>query len=341
MASTSRGSIGAPTHRGGGSEGNLSTISVPESEPSADTSNRRASTYRGGGRAGNVRNNSVPDSEPSGDTSNRRAQVNRGTAESVPKVLALREGDPLPVGYKYVVRDHVQPSTTMNSTDTVDLTTPPDDPPHTTGEDVEEAKQRAATKRNANRSTNKQVNKSFAKEMKDSLAEGRAPEINAIEDQPHLKARWHSIAKEAAYKILDLSKEGWKAYTFHEKRLVHNEIIDNHKFDPPLDPARIDKYLSAHLRSARAVWKAHWIKYGDEDRHPNCPETAWAKLILWWPTEKCMEESADMAGRRSRVQKGSRTGRKKLVDRMDEEVSFPILEPSPHWVGVNIFVSIG
>lgn len=248
----------------------------------------------------------VPEPEPSGDTTNRRAQGNRTTEERGVKVLALRDGDPLPDGYKYVVCEPVQPPRRMNSVDMVDLTTPPDDPPPTRGEDVDAAKRTARKKRNANRSTNKRMHASFAKEMKDSLAEGRPPAINAREDQPHLKARWHSIAKEAAYKLLDLRKEGWKSYTMFEKTKLHKEINFQYKFDPPLDPKRVDKYLAAHLRSARAVWKAHWHKFGDENRHPNCPEEAWASLILWWPTEACMEEAADMASRRSLAQKGSK-----------------------------------
>ena len=265
--------------------------------------------------------NTVSEPEPSVDTSNRRPRGNRGTPDRAPKVLALREDDPLPAGYKYVVREQVEPTTTINSADTVDLTTPPKEPRHTTVEAADEDKRRASARRNAHRSTNKRVHASFAKEMKDSLAEGRPPEINIGEEQGHLRARWHSIAKEAAYKILDLRKEGWKSYNIFEKGKVHREVNAALKIDPPLDPKRIDKYLAAHLRSARAVWKAHWIKHGDANRHPNCPEEAWAKLIRWWPTEACMEESADMASRRSLVQKGSKTGRKKIVDRMDEQVS--------------------
>ena len=321
VASSSRGNIGAPTHRGGGSAGSIRTYSVPESEPNPDTSDRRPTANRGGGSEGHPRTSSVPELEQSADTSNRRSRGSRVTADRAPKVLAMRAGDPLPAGYKYVVRDDPEPTTTRDSVDTVDLATPPDDPLHTTAEDADEEKRRAGARRTANRSSNKRVHASFAKEMKDSLAEGRRLEINVSEEHSHLRARWHSIAKEAAYKILDLRKEGWKSYTIFEKGKVHREVNLALKIDPPLDPKRIDKYLAAHLRSARAVWKAHWMKHGDENRHPNCPEEAWAQLILWWPTEACMEESTDMASRRSLVQKGSRTGRKKLVDRMNDKVS--------------------
>lgn len=55
---------------------------------------------------------------------------------------------------------------------------------------------------------------------------------------------------------------------------MHNELNTRYKFDPPLDPKFVNKYLSAHLRSSRAVWKAHWLRNENEDKHPNCPEEA-------------------------------------------------------------------
>jgi hypothetical protein len=236
-----------------------------------------------------------------------------GTSE----ILVLREGQSLPDGYKIVLRDPT-PATIKP----VDLSTHADPPAHTTEEDVEAEKRTAAEKRNARRSTNKQALTSFAKEMKDSLAGGRPPSIKVSEDQTHLKSRWHSAAKEIAYKFLDLSKDGWKEYSHFERTRVHKELNEQYKFDPPIDPACIDKFLAIHLRSSRVVWKTHWLKHGDKDRHLNCPEDAWAKLIKWWCTPQCMEKSAEMAARRALVQKGSKSGRTKLVDRMELQASF-------------------
>ena len=108
-ASTSRASIGAPTHRGAGS-------------------------------VGNPRANPVTESPRRTNTPNRRAHRDRGTADVVPKVLALREGEPLPDGYKYVVCEPVQPTTIENTTEMVDLTTPPEDTVRTPGEDVDASK---------------------------------------------------------------------------------------------------------------------------------------------------------------------------------------------------------
>lgn len=203
---------------------------------------------------------------------------------------------------------------------TVDLTTPPDDERDALVEEVDTVKRMAAAKRNSTRNTNKKVNTAFAKEMKESLAGGRPPAFNVREGQTHLKARWHSVAKEVLYNTLDLSKDGWKAYSTFDKGKIHKELNEKYKFDPPLDPKRVEKYLAGHLRSARAAWKAHWLKYRDNERHQNCPEDSWAKLIQWWPTEACMEDAASMASRRSLVQNASKTGRKALVERMDEEV---------------------
>ena len=278
------------------------------------------STQSGTAPARNCKTTHVPRPPPAPNTLVSKAQENRGTRGEAPQVLALREGQALPEGYSYVVRTPGSLNKRKPPTDTVDLSTPPDVDVHVAGEDADATKRRIAEKKNETRSKNKQAHASFAREVKESLAAGRPPSISVSDQETHLKARWHSAAKEVAYKVLDMRKEGWKGYTMHDKGKLHKELNEKYKFDPPLDPQRVEKYLAGHFRSSRAVWKAHWLKHGDDDRHHNCPEDAWEQLIQWWPTEACREESAEMAVRRSRVQNGSKTGRKQLVDRMDEQV---------------------
>ena len=252
-----------------------------------------------------------------------RPPETHGLAAPAPDVIAVREGATIPQGYKYVVREDAP--IPRSSSEMVDLTTPPDGAPQMNNEDMDFTTRMAAERRKATRSTNKQAHASFVKEVKESMAEGRLPAVNVREDQTHLKARWHAAAKDAAYKLLDLTKEGWKDYNQFEKSRVYQEINTTYKFEPPLDPKRIDKYLAGHLRSSRAVWKAHWQRHGSDNRHPNCPEEAWQTLIQWWPTEACKEVAAAMAQRRSMVQNASKTGRKRIVDRMAEEVRIPSL----------------
>lgn len=290
VASTSRGSTGAPPNRGG--------VAVRNSRTASDVPERRPT-------------NSAP-----------RLRENEGTTEESVEVLALREGQALPEGYRYVVRGDAASTTPREGLETVDLTTPPDAQLKVAGVDEDVAKRRAAERRNETRSGNKRALAAFAKEAKESLAGGRPPVINVSENHTHLKARWHSAAKEAAYKILDMRKEGWKSYTHNEKEKVHREMKLLYKVEPPIDPRQVDKYLAGHLRSARAVWKAHWLIHGDDGRHPNAPTDAWEVLCEWWKTDSCKEVSAEMASRRALVQNTSKTGRKRLEDRMDEQVRF-------------------
>lgn len=240
------------------------------------------------------------------------------------EVLALREGEALPEGYTLVQRGPGNVKATNASTDvlrtpTVDLTTPPERGPDLAGADGEASKRAAAAKRNATKSLNKQAHATFAKEMKEATKGGRAPKLKLSNSAKHLKARWHAAAKEIAYKLLDLRKDSWKSYSSFEKAKVHKELNRLMKFDPPLEGKEVDKFLAGHLRSARSCWKAHWQKYGPEQRHHNCPEEAWAELVKWWNTPECEEEAAEMAGRRSLQQSGSKMGRKALVERMNEE----------------------
>lgn len=230
VATTSRGSSGRALQRGGAHVQNGRTLS------------------------GNVPPHAL-------QSLNSRAEGDRPRIEGATEVLTLREGETLPKGYTYVTRtrgnEGVAPvRKAVISTNTVDLTTPPEGGHHAVGGDVGTTKRRATAKMNVTRNTNKEVNAAFAKEMKDSFAGGRPPAMNVSEGQTHLKARWHSAAKEVAYNILDLSKDEWKAYSMFDRGKVHKEMNEKYKFDPPLDPKRVDKYLAGCLRNSRAAWKA-------------------------------------------------------------------------------------
>ena len=240
-------------------------------------------------------------------------------------LIVIKDGDPIPEGYKYVVegRQETVPSPIKElriTGDTVDLNTPPRATEAVGGEAADAARRKSNARRNLTRNTNRNANTTFAKELKDSLASGRPANVKVPVKHTDLKSTWHAAAKESAYKLLDITKESWKDYSIFEKSVVHREVNVAYKFDPPIDPKRIDKYLSCHLRTSRAVWKAHWKKYGPEQRHHNCPEGAWAKLCSWWLTTACQEEAAEMANRRARVEKVSNVGRIALVDRMEVEV---------------------
>ena len=284
-----------------------------------------ASTSRGRGVSSNPHGQSsvanpltcsVPERPPMPQARNTRTS----------QVIAIKDGDPVPEGYRYLVPDRAAfgPPSHTEIRSPVELTefrTPSKTGEQLPVDDPASVKSRTAARRNLTRSKNRVANASFVREMKESLATGRPTTIKVSEENNDLKGMWHAAAKEVAYKFLDLRKDNWKDYSLREKGMIHNELKEQYKFDPPLDPKSIDKYLSGHLRTSRAVWKAHWKKYGDTKRHHNCPEEAWEKLTKWWCTDACQEESADMASRRVRVQRSSKMGRNSLLDRMDEEVS--------------------
>ena len=241
------------------------------------------------------------------------------------QLIALKEGDPVPEGYSVLVetRAEAAPSPRIQQRagcDTVDLSTPPKAIDRCTEEGPQSAKSKTAAKRNLTRNTNRKANATFAKDLKESLATGQPTKIKVVEEKNDLKCAWHAAAKELAYKFLDLTKESWKDYSVFEKTMLHKELNEQYKFDPQIGPKRVDKYLSGHLRTSRAVWKAHWKRFGPSDRHHNCPQAAWDKLCKWWPTSACQEEAAEMASRRARVERTSKVGRSSLIDRMDEQV---------------------
>lgn len=242
------------------------------------------------------------------------------------QLIVLKDGDPIPEGYAYVTEARAELAPPVRTPqrptrDTVDLTTPPKATDPCTGPGTDTAKARTAARRNLTKNTNIKANATFARDLKESLATGQPMTLCIAEGQNDLKSAWHAAAKEVAYKFLDLRKESWKEYTIFEKNTVHNEVNEQYKYNPPIDPKRIDKYLSGHLRTSRAVWKAHWKRHGPTQRHHNCPEAAWEKLVKWWPTDACQEESVEMASRRARVERNNKVGRSSLMERMDEQVS--------------------
>lgn len=252
--------------------------------------------------------------------------IQQPRATRTPQLIALKDGDPIPAGYTYVVEErteHVPTSGTEVRAPcvTVDLSTPPKAPQTAVGDGPDTEKSKSNARRNLTRNTNRKANTSFAKELKDSLASGQPTTIKIAEDSTDLKATWHAAAKEMAYKFLDMTKESWKDYNIFEKNMVHTELKEQFKFDPPLDPRKVDKYLSGHFRTSRAVWKAHWKKCGSSNRHHNCPEVAWEKLTKWWQTAECQEEATEMARRRALVEHNSTTGRSSVADRMTVQVS--------------------
>jgi hypothetical protein len=238
----------------------------------------------------------------------------------------LKERDPIPEGYSLVIETGVEPVPSVRAgqgqaRDTVGLITPPKATEPSTKKGADTVKSKTAAQRNSTRNTNKKANTKFARELKDSLATGQPTAIAIAEENNDLKGAWHAAAKEVAYKLLDLTKESWKDYSIFQKSVVHNELNAQFKFDPPIDSKKIDNFLSSHLRTSRAVWKAHWKKFGPSERHHNCPQGAWDKLCKWWPTAACQEQAAVMASRRARVASHSKVGSRSLLERMDDQVS--------------------
>lgn len=285
---------------------------------------QEAGTSRAGARAHTAYvDRNVAQTRTVGETT--RTPNPAGCTTRTSNLIALKDGVSVPEGYALVVDTRAEPAPLLrvqlrSAGETVDLSTPPKATVTATEKGSANAKSIAATKRNLTRNTNRKANASFAKELKESLATGDPITIKDADEQGNLKAVWHAAAKEVAYKFLDLTKETWKDYSIFEKTMVHDEINAQFKFDPPITQKRIDNYLSSHLRTSRAVWKAHWKKNGPSERHHNCPQAAWDRLCKWWPTAACKEEAAIMAGRRAKVEKNSKVGRSALVDRMDEQV---------------------
>lgn len=153
------------------------------------------------------------------------------------------------------------------------------------------------------RRRNRKAHVEFTKEIKSSIANGKRPTIKRSRRHTtgDLKSRWHSCVKEVAYSVLDLRIKEWGGYSTHSKKMLHEEIKSRFSFDPPVTEKEINRYLAGHLRSQRGVWKLHWEKFGENNKHPGCPVEAWQTLVKWWPTPAAMDEATEMAARRAMV----------------------------------------
>lgn len=153
------------------------------------------------------------------------------------------------------------------------------------------------------RRRNRKAHIEFTKEIKSSIAAGKRPTIKRSRrgTTGDLKSRWHSAVKEVAYSVLDLRIKEWGGYSTHDKKMLHDEIKSRFSFDPPVTEKEINRYLAGHLRSQRGVWKLHWEKFGENNKHPGCPVEVWQTLVKWWPTPAAKDEATEMAARRAMV----------------------------------------
>ena len=105
----------------------------------------------------------------------RRQEQRQRTREGNPQLLALREGEAHPAGYKYLVREtRTDGEATENTVgcagNTMDVSSTPPYGIHPFGAEADTTSKTAMARRNANRNINKKANVTFAKEMKESLA---------------------------------------------------------------------------------------------------------------------------------------------------------------------------
>ena len=156
----------------------------------------------------------------------REARKRTGDAS---QVIGTRDGAVLPDGYEYTIRKVARqmpaaPEASRIPVPSFDACTPPRAPVCRTDGPAEPPGRSESARRNAARSSNKLAHAAFARELKDSLAEGRPPAVSVGGEDSHMKARWHAAAKEMAYNLLDLRKEGWKGYSDFDKAKLHKEL---------------------------------------------------------------------------------------------------------------------
>jgi hypothetical protein len=66
------------------------------------------------------------------------------------------------------------------------------------------------------------------------------------------------------------------------------------RFDPPLKPGIIEKYVQEHLSFVRQKWRKVGKVGGDATRPNGCPTNAWPKLVRYWKIPHAEHENEQM-----------------------------------------------
>ena len=86
-------------------------------------------------------------------------------------------------------------------------------------------------------------------------------------------------------------------------KVIQEDLDRRFVFNSPLTTGYIMGYIENSLRTARYLWRKHWVKTGRGEKHKFCPLRYFPALVRYWKTTEAEEESKRMKEARNAAKK--------------------------------------
>lgn len=101
----------------------------------------------------------------------------------------------------------------------------------------------------------------------------------------------HTQFRATARRFLNLSVIKFRDHPDTDIKVMKDDLEKRFTFDPPLRSDYVLFYIESALRTARYVWRKHWIQTGRGERHKMCPLRFFQALVCYWRTKEADDEA--------------------------------------------------
>lgn len=113
----------------------------------------------------------------------------------------------------------------------------------------------------------------------------------------------HTQFRATARRFLKLSVIHFWDHPNSDMKVIQEDLDRRFVFNPPLTTGYIMGYIENSLRTARYLWRKHWVKTGRGEKHKFCPLRYFPALVRYWKTTEAEEESKCMKEARNAAKK--------------------------------------
>ena len=106
-----------------------------------------------------------------------------------------------------------------------------------------------------------------------------------------IRAFVHTQFRATARRFLNLSVIKFRDHPDADIKILKDDLDRRFTFDPPLRPDYILVYIESSLRTARYIWRKHWLTTGRGEKHKFCPLRYFPALVCYWKTKEADEEA--------------------------------------------------
>ena len=138
-----------------------------------------------------------------------------------------------------------------------------------------------------------------------------------------IRAFVHTQFRATARRFLNLSVIKFRDHPDADIKILKDDLDRRFTFEPPLRLDYILSYIESFLRTARYIWRKHWLNTGRGEKHKFCPLRFFPSLVCYWKTKEADEEA--------KLLKEEREAKKKEREQRLHEPQLDDNEPEEEW----------